>query len=368
MLLNNGRELKKKKLVFLIQSLHPGGMERVMAQLLDSFSCKPDIEIHLILYGINRDIFYPVPENIKIHLPPFTFNNDNRFFSILRTLKFLRSKIKEITPYSILSFGEYWNSFVLISLLGTRNRVFVSDRCQPNKSLGKIHDLLRRFLYPFAAGVIAQTSQAKEVFLKLYKNKNIKVIGNPISIQKTPSKIIRENVILSVGRLIDSKNYDRLIRMFSEIDTENWKLIILGGDAIKQNNLQKLRAMVIELGMEHKIELMGTVSDPEPYYQKSKIFAFTSSSEGFPNVIGEALSNGLPVISYNCIAGPSDLIDDAENGFLIDVFDDENYKKQLAEMMKNNSLWDYLHNNTVDSVKKYSKEPIAQEYYNFICA
>lgn len=357
-----------KKIVFLIQSLQPGGMEKVMSQLLESFSLNQDLEIHLILFGINRDIFYPIPDSINIHLPPFIFNNKNRFYSTLKTMKFLRLKIKEISPYSILSFGEYWNSFVLISLLGTKNRVYVSDRCQPDKSLGKIHDLLRRYLYPLATGVIAQTSQAKQMYLNLFENKNIKVIGNPITIQNNASKIVRENIILSVGRLIKSKNYDRLIRIFSEIDTENWKLIILGGDALKQKNLQKLRQLVLNLGMEHKIELMGTVSDPQAYYRKSKIFAFTSSSEGFPNVIGEALSNGLPVISYNCIAGPSDLINDAKNGFLIDVFDDENYKKQLIEMMKNNTLWDYLHNNTVHSVKKYSKEPIAQEYYNFICA
>ena len=357
-----------KKIVFLIQSLQPGGMEKVMSQLLESFSLNQDLEIHLILFGINRDIFYPVPESIIIHLPPFAFNNKKRFYSTLKTMNFLRLKIKEINPYSVLSFGEYWNSFVLISLLGTKNRVYVSDRCQPDKSLGKIHDLLRRYLYPLAKGVVAQTSQAKEIYATLFKNTNVKVIGNPISIQNTASKTVRENIILSVGRLIDSKNYDRLIRIFSEIKTENWQLIILGGDALKQKNLQKFRAMVIELGMDHKIELMGTISDPETYYRKSKIFAFTSSSEGFPNVIGEALSHGLPVISYNCVAGPSDLIDNAENGFLIDVFDDENYKKQLTEMMTNNILWDYLHNNSVRSVKKYSKEPIAQEYYNFICA
>ena len=361
-------KITQKKIVFLIQSLQPGGMERVMAQLLDSFSFKPDLEIHLILYGINRGIFYAIPDNINIHYPNFVFNNDKRFFSTLKTLFFLRSKIYEIKPYSILSFGEYWNSLVLISLLGTKNRVYVSDRCQPDKSLGKMHDVLRRYLYPLAKGVIAQTSQAKEIYATLFKNTNVNVIGNPISIQEHSLKTVRENIILSVGRLINSKNYDRLIRMFSEMDAENWKLVILGGDAIKQKNLQKLRAHVIELGMEHKIELMGTVSDPETYYRKSKIFAFTSSSEGFPNVIGEALSHGLPVISYNCVAGPSDLIDDAENGFLIDVFDDENYKKQLTEMMKNNTLWNYLHNNTVDSVKKYSKQPIANEYYKFICS
>ena len=357
-----------KKICLVIPSLQAGGMERVMAQLLDSFSYEPDSEIHLILYGVNRNIFYSVPNNINIHYPDFVFDNNMRFFHTLKTMKFIRSKIKTIKPSSILSFGEYWNSLILISLIATKNRIFISDRCQPNKSLGKFHEILRRYLYPKATGIIAQTEQAKEIFLKKYKNKNISVIGNPITIQKESSKIVRENIILSVGRLIESKNFDRLIKIFSEIDTNNWKLVIIGGDALKQNNLKKLKALVFDLGMEDKIELTGVVNNPEIYYQKSKIFAFTSSSEGFPNVIGEALSYGLPVITYNCVAGPSDLINDTKNGFLIDVYDDDNYKRKLTEMMKNNTLLTYLQKNTVESVKKFSKDYIAKKYYEFICA
>ena len=337
-----------------------------MAQLIDAFSFKSDIEIHLILYGMHRDIFYPIPDSINIHYPLFEFNNEKRFFSTLKTLKFLRARTKAISPYAILNFGEYWNSFVLISLFGTKNRVFISDRCQPNKSLGRMHDLLRRCLYPLATGVVAQTSTAKEVHGSFYYNSNVKVIGNPITIPEHPFNIVRENIILSVGRLIDSKNFDRLIRMFSQMNVDNWKLIILGGDALRQNNLQKLRALVIDLGMENKIELLGTVSDPESYYRKSKIFAFTSSSEGFPNVIGEALSHGLPVISYNCIAGPSDLVINGQNGFLIDLYDDKNFKLYLSEMINNSNLWSYLHSNTINSVKKYSKPKIANNYYKFI--
>ena len=71
---------------------------------------------------------------------------------------------KTLNRTAVLSFGEYWNSFVLIALFGLKYPVFVSDRCQPDKSLGKFHDLLRKNLYPKAAGIIAQTEKAEEIY------------------------------------------------------------------------------------------------------------------------------------------------------------------------------------------------------------
>lgn len=78
-----------------------------MSQLLDSFSNYRDLEMHLILYGIDREIFHQIPQNIKVHLPKFQFKNKYRLIYSLKKMKFLRSTIKEISPYSILSFGEY---------------------------------------------------------------------------------------------------------------------------------------------------------------------------------------------------------------------------------------------------------------------
>ena len=69
---------------------------------------------------------------------------------------------------------------VLLSLLGTTISVYVSDRAQPDKSMGKVHDLLRKKLYPKAKGVIVQTEKALGIFKKMYTHNNFKVIGNPI--------------------------------------------------------------------------------------------------------------------------------------------------------------------------------------------
>ena len=96
------------------------------------------------------------------------------------------------------------------------------------------------------------------------------------------------------------------------------------------------------------------------------IFAFTSSSEGFPNVIGEALSSGLPVISYDCAAGPAEMIKDGENGFLTPVFDDILFQKRLQSLIDNEGLRNRMSENARRKIREFSIDKIGAEYYSFI--
>lgn len=358
--------INMQKICFVIPSLQAGGMERVMTELVKYFLKKRNLELHLVLYGMNRTVFYSVPDEVIIHKPKFKFNNKRRLLSTVRTLFFLRKTIINIRPASILSFGEYWNSFVLLARFGMNVPVYVSDRCQPDKSLGIHHEFLRRFLYPKSAGVVAQTSIAKKIYTKKSLNHNIKVISNPIYKVSTKGVSGKENIVLTVGRLVRSKHHDRLIRIFKKVSRPGWKLVIVGGDALKENGMIRLKALVQELEMDDQVELPGTVSDIDSYYRKSKIFAFTSSSEGFPNVIGEAMSAKLPVIAYNCVAGPSDLISDRETGFLINLFDDTEYAERLKLLMVNADLRMQMGRQAQKKIKKFDIRNIAEEYYSFI--
>jgi glycosyltransferase involved in cell wall biosynthesis len=242
----------------------------------------------------------------------------------------------------------------------------VSDRCQPDKSLGKLHDQLRKILYPKATGIIAQTAIAKSIYLNQFKHDNIRVIGNPIRIIDNMHNITKENIVLSVGRLIKTKHHDELIRLFGKINNPNWKLIIVGDDALKQNNMSRLQALVKERNAENQIILAGKQSDVDSYYLNSKIFAFTSSSEGFPNVIGEAQSAGLPVIAFDCIAGPADLIENNKNGFLIPLFDYKQFEEKLRQLMDNSSLCESMGNYAQTSVKQFEANSISNKFYTFI--
>lgn len=351
----------------VIPSLQAGGMERVMSELAGYFASREELEVHLILYGISREIFYQIPENIIITVPGFKFHNKWRLWFTLKTIYFLRDTIKNIRPDSILTFGEYWNSFVLLSLLGLKFPVFLSDRSQPDKSLGWFHNALRHLLYPRAEGLICQTERAKEIFLARNKHSNIAVIGNPIKdLNAYSATAQREKNILMVGRLITSKHQDKLIEMFAAVNLPDWKLIIIGYDHLKQHNMRRLEDLAKELGMDQRVVFYGKQENVEAIYSRCSIFAFTSSSEGFPNAIGEAMSAGLPVVAFDCVAGPSEMITDGYNGFLVPLFDFGQFEDRLVTLMSDETLREKLGLNAMESIKKFSSEKICKAFHDFI--
>lgn len=105
--------MRVSRLVFVIPSLNPGGMERVMSELLNYIVKQLNRNVHLILYGIERSVFYELDSDIQVHRPRSQFNNRKRFWYTLRIFLFLRKKIRSLNPDAILSFGEVWNNFLL---------------------------------------------------------------------------------------------------------------------------------------------------------------------------------------------------------------------------------------------------------------
>lgn len=354
------------KICCCIHSLGPGGMERVMSELVNGFIRNHGAEVHVILYGIERTVFYDIDERAVIHRPPFVFTNKHRTWCTLKTMVYLRKEIKQIKPDTVLSFGNYWNSFVLLATRVLKYPVYVSDRCSPIWDMGVFQNNLRDLLYPWAEGVIAQTSKAKDYYDKLFTQKNYAIIGNPIRNIEIPENNQREKIIVSVGRLINTKHYDRMIKLFAELNRPDWKLVIVGGDAQNQNNMTKLKAQLAEMGNPENIELAGMQKDVERYLLRSSIFAFTSSSEGFPNVVGEAMSAGLPVISYDCVAGPSDMIEDGVNGYLVPVFDDELFKQRLLELMDDETKREAMGKKAKELIRQFEVEKIVDNFYRFI--
>ena len=157
-----------------------------------------------------------------------------------------------------------------------------------------------------------------------------------------------------------------MIKIFARIDNQEWKLIIVGDDAIKQKNKQKLQELITELQADDHIELAGKQKDVGEFYLRSKIFAFTSSSEGFPNVIGEAMSAGLPVVAFDCAAGPAELIEDRETGYLVPLFDYEAFEDRLKLLMYDDNLQKEFGKNGQQKIKEFSVDHIGEKFFRTI--
>lgn len=353
---------KNKKIVFVIPTLLAGGMERVMSGLVNYLSTKEYLKCYLILL-CNKENFYKLNKNV-IEVKP-KFSNNNKFIYIIKTLFYLRNNLKKIKPDSVLCFGETYNSFALLASLGLGLNIFVSDRSKPNKDWGFFHNKLRKILYPKAKGLIAQTKYAKNFIEKEVGHKNIKIIPNPIENSKFISKkeiTKRENIIITVGRLVQSKRIDILIDVFSKINNNKWKLWILG-DGPERKSLEK---KAIENGKIDNIVFWGNKLEIHEMYAKSKIFAFTSESEGFPNAILEAMATGLPCIAFDCIAGPGDLIENGKNGYLIKIGDFDSFCEKMILLMNNEDLINQFSISAQEKAMNYEMNKIGDEYQNFL--
>lgn len=351
---------KKRIIVFFTPSLEIGGTERVVSTLSNHFCNNAWIEVHVILCS-DKPVFYELDNRIKLHIPAFNYRNFKRAVFTLKLMWFLRLKASFIKPDALISFGGKYNSFSIIALAGTKIPVFISERSRPGLSYGFFLDWLNPMIYRFSDGIIAQTKQAVDFTFKRTKHKNIKLIGNPI---KTGNSLVfnRQKVILNVGRFIKSKNQAHLIHIFADIDTTDWQLWFIGDGP----TLEECKSLVSEFNLNGKILFLGNQTNIDSWYAKAAIFAFTSESEGFPNALGEAMAAGCACVSYDCIAGPSDLIDNGNNGFLIPLNDKSLFKYRLNQMMQPEFDLNKMSMAAIESIKNFSIDVISRKTLNFL--
>lgn len=159
---------------------------------------------------------------------------------------------------------------------------------------------------------------------------NICVIPNFLSkIPKESAALISKRII-SVGRLGDEKGFDYLIKVWGIVHRvyPDWQLCIFG-DGEKRKELENL---VGQLGLSDSVFLKPPTQDIEKEYLQSSVYAMCSRSEGFGMVLLEAMSYGLPIVSFTCPCGPRDLVDESF-GSLVPVGDIDTFARELMTWM-----------------------------------
>lgn len=190
---------------------------------------------------------------------------------------------------------------------------------------------------------------------------NILAIPNPCSLSTKYCVNTKSKVILYVGRIdMYQKRVDLLLQIWKKLYQKysEWTLIIVGGG----DDLEKVQELSKKMDLE-RIKFEG-FKDPKEYYAIASIFCMTSTFEGFPMVLPEAMGNGVVPVVFNSYSSVADIIDDKVNGFLIQPFSLEEFRDKISLLIDNLKGREHMARQAYKKSEYFSINKIGQQWLN----
>lgn len=187
-------------------------------------------------------------------------------------------------------------------------------------------------------------------------------INNPIEYNPLDnSKLVeKENIVLCVCRLESVKRVNLMLDMWKKIRVKNWRFMILGDGSQRK----MLEDKVINENITN-VDFLGFM-DPQPYYEKAKVFWMTSQFEGWPLTLIEAMQKGCVPIAFNTFSSVHDVISSNEVGFVVDNLDESGFIGKSLLLMTDRSLYETKANNGINYAAKYNVNNIVNEWIALI--
>lgn len=356
-------QIRSYNICLVIGSLGMGGAERSIAELAN-FLVLHNHSVAIITL-IKRDHFFELNSKIRLIEPSFYSldSTSNKIVLGLKTIFYLRKAITTLNPDVIYSVA--FPTLFLISTIGLKYPIVISIRCNPlnHKLIDPFPLFVKRIVFRRATGIIAQTEFAASQIKKMTNHSNIAVIPNFLR-EIEDVKVEKKKYIINVGRFIKEKGHKYLLEAFSLIPSNGWKLLFVGDGRLRES----LVNFAENLNISDRVIFLGEKNNVDYYLRQSEIFVFSSISEGFPNALLEAMAIPLPCISFDCDSGPSEIIHDSVDGFLVKPKDVVTLAAKMAQLMNNEELRDKFMKNAIKVRENFQMDKIANKYFQFLIA
>lgn len=365
--------LIRKRILFILPSPTIGGAETQALYLLNNLDFNR-FEVYCGFLYENKLLEDEFLKNNNIRIIKFYKKSEYDLFVYFKIFKFMKENNIDIIQTFLGNHHAY-----LPALFNKKVKCILGIRASSERKsffLNLTRYYLPRLILKFRDLIFVSNSiRGKEIYVK---NKipadKINVINNGIDLKKfsngNPRKIFKEFnikkdknlfIIGMVARLMESKNQQLIIKItkhLKEIFPKKRFKVFIVGDGPNRANLEKL---VKDLNLENEVIMTGSRKDIPDFLSAFDVFVFPSLfPEGWPNVIGEAMAAGLPVISYET----GDVKEIITNNFdgIITENDEKIFEDRLIELIKDEKLRKKLSINAKKTIKKYTIENMVKEY------
>lgn len=328
-----------KKLLVYIDSLNnSGGIERIVYELIKEW--KAFISVSVLTkdkgecyYGELCDICVTSIDSTR------KLNMHNRFQRIFSTFINTAVSIAKLRK-SKLDYDFYYVATPMngleLYLAGVDSKKIIVSEHGSAYGVNRVYKCIKNFLYPKVKCISVPNTMDINYYSMI--NANVIYIPHLLYLKNRKKSSLNNKILLNCGRLTADKRQLLLLKIWAKISDKNgWSLLIVGSGEEKKN----LEKFIDENQLNNSVRLIPAQKNIEELYQNSSCFVFTSRYEGFGLVLLEAMSYGLPCISFDCPSGPRDIINNNKSGFLVknnDVEEFENKIIQLINMSKSDLL------------------------------
>lgn len=340
-----------------------GGTERVGSLVANGLS-EAGYEIVLASMSCGDKPFFPLNKEIKV---TSLFNSPGRTLYRAPSLIYKIRKLLKEEKIDILIVVETMSVlFTLPAVIGLPVKHICWEHFNFKSDLGKKgRRIARQLAARYCDSVVTLTERDKEYWLAGTQHKNqITAIPNPCPFPVQDNAYPKHSkIILAVGRLVNIKGYDFLLQAWLKVIkyAPDWQLKIVG----EGEDRASLSQFIIENGLSDSVELVGNTDNVAKYYENAAVFCLSSRFEGFPMVLLETLSFGLPVVSFDCDTGPAEILD-GTGSILVKPYDTDLLADGLNTLIADVDLREDISKKSKEKAKQYQSEKIIETWVELL--
>ena len=354
------------KLLYITNGIKgAAGLERVLAIKASYLADVLGYEVHILtLNHNNNSIFYDFSPKIQLHDVAVS---GNPIQYLKKYVSGIKNTVQKIQPDVISVCDDGLKGFFIPMFISKKYPIIYERHVSKSIELGDNPSFLQKKIVGMKFLAMNLLANSFDQFVVLTQDNltewqlnNIVVISNPLSFYPIESSFLQRKTVIAVGKQSFQKGFDRLLQSWALVQEHypDWQLEIYG----KFDESQGLDALATALEISKSVHFFEPEKNIQSKYLASSLFVMSSRFEGFGMVLTEAMACGVPCVSFDCPCGPSDIIKDGEDGFLVENGNINSFAQKMLLLIENESLRAAMGEKAKHNVTRYLPETIMAQW------